>query len=148
MTTTTRPDAPTARLLATAAPATVPSEPADLITSTMRRNDLSPASRLKTLSYLDNVLARAEAREAGMDEALMLNTRGDVADHPERLGKSEPRKRLAGRRIEHPQVAPILQAVAVDELHRDVIDPGLRLPDVVDADDVRVRERARDEDLV
>ncbi|WP_312164790.1 aminotransferase class IV [Phenylobacterium sp.] len=74
-----RPDAPQVRLFATAAPAPRPAEPADLITSTVRRNDLSPASRLKTLSYLDNVLARAEARGAGMDEALMLNTRGDVA---------------------------------------------------------------------
>ena len=37
-------------------------DPADLITSTVRRNEFSPASRLKTLSYLDNVLARAQAR--------------------------------------------------------------------------------------
>lgn len=72
-------DAPHARMFATAAPAPLPTEPADLISSTVRRNDHSPASRLKTLSYLDNVLARAEARGAGVDEALMLNTRGDVA---------------------------------------------------------------------
>lgn len=74
-----RPDAPAARLFATAAPAPLPREPADLITSTVRRNEFSPAARLKTLSYLDNVLARAQARGAGVDEALMLNTRGDVA---------------------------------------------------------------------
>jgi branched-subunit amino acid aminotransferase/4-amino-4-deoxychorismate lyase len=74
-----RPDAPQVRMFATAAPAPRPREPADLISSTVRRNDLSPASRLKTLSYLDNVLARAEAQDSGVDEALMLNTRGDVA---------------------------------------------------------------------
>ncbi|MBA4013555.1 MAG: 4-amino-4-deoxychorismate lyase [Phenylobacterium sp.] len=74
-----RPDVPAVRLIATAAPAPASQEPADLITSTVRRNDLSPAARLKTLSYIDNVLARAEARGAGVDEALMLNTRGDVA---------------------------------------------------------------------
>lgn len=50
-----------------------------LATSRVRRNDRSPVSRLKTLSYLDNVLARAEARAAGADEALMLNTAGEVA---------------------------------------------------------------------
>ncbi|PXA87035.1 4-amino-4-deoxychorismate lyase, partial [Caulobacter sp. D5] len=44
-----------------------------------RRNEGSPASRLKTLAYLDNVLARAEARAAGADEALMLNNRGELA---------------------------------------------------------------------
>jgi branched-chain amino acid aminotransferase/4-amino-4-deoxychorismate lyase len=53
--------------------------PARLITAHVRRNDRSPASRLKSLSYLDNVLARAEARAAGADEALMLNTAGEVA---------------------------------------------------------------------
>lgn len=53
--------------------------PAVMITAVTRRNDRSPASRLKTLSYLDNVLARAEARAAGADEALMLNTRSSVA---------------------------------------------------------------------
>jgi branched-subunit amino acid aminotransferase/4-amino-4-deoxychorismate lyase len=44
-----------------------------------RRNEGSPASRLKTLSYVDNVLARAEAKAAGADEAVMLNNRGDLA---------------------------------------------------------------------
>ena len=50
-----------------------------LATAQTRRNDASPASRLKTLSYLDNVLARAEARTADADEALMLNSRSEVA---------------------------------------------------------------------
>ena len=66
-------------LSATAAAIGPPEGPARLVTSTVRRNDRSPASRLKTLAYLDNVLARAEARAAGGDEALMLNTEGEVA---------------------------------------------------------------------
>lgn len=74
-----RPAAPTPRLFAAAAPAPKPEGPVRLMTSTVRRNAESPASRLKTLAYLDNVLARREAQEAGADEALMLNTRGEVA---------------------------------------------------------------------
>jgi len=74
-----RPAAPVIRLVATAAAARRPADPARLATSAVRRNDASPASRLKTLSYLDNVLARAQAREAGADEALMLNTTGEMA---------------------------------------------------------------------
>jgi len=70
---------PYPRLFATAAPAPKPETPARLITATVRRNEGSPASRLKTLSYLDNVLAREEARVAGADEALMLNNRGEIA---------------------------------------------------------------------
>jgi branched-chain amino acid aminotransferase/4-amino-4-deoxychorismate lyase len=67
------------RLFATAAPSPKPSEPASLIVASVRRNEASPASRLKTLAYLDNVLARREARAAGADEAVMLNTQGELA---------------------------------------------------------------------
>lgn len=74
-----RPAALSPTLVATAALAPAPSTPARLVTAAVRRNERSPASRLKTLSYLDNVLARAEALAAGGDEALMLNTRGEVA---------------------------------------------------------------------
>lgn len=66
-------------LTATAAALGAATGPARLVTARTRRNDRSPASRLKSLSYLDNVLARAEARAAGGDEALMLNTAGEVA---------------------------------------------------------------------
>lgn len=74
-----RPQAPAPRLFATAAAAPVWSEPARLATSTVRRNEGSPASRWKTLAYLDSVLARREAVAAGADEALMLNVAGEVA---------------------------------------------------------------------
>lgn len=46
----------------------------------VRRNETSPLARTKSLSYLDNLLARAEARRAGADEALFLNTRGLLAE--------------------------------------------------------------------
>ena len=52
-----------------------------LVTSTFRRNSiecLSPA--IKSLNYLNNVLARIEANDRGADEALMLDTSGYVAE--------------------------------------------------------------------
>jgi branched-chain amino acid aminotransferase/4-amino-4-deoxychorismate lyase len=73
------PGEPKPHLVVTAAAIRQPEGPARLVTAQVRRNDQSPASRLKSLSYLDNVLARTEARAAGADEALMLNTRGEVA---------------------------------------------------------------------
>jgi len=48
--------------------------------SDIRRNETSPLSRVKSLNYLDSLLARREARKAGVDEALMLNTRGHLAE--------------------------------------------------------------------
>lgn len=48
--------------------------------SAISRNTHSPVSGLKTLSYLDNILARREASLAGADEAIMLNEQGFVAE--------------------------------------------------------------------
>lgn len=53
--------------------------PARLATSTIRRNAASPASRLKTLSYVDNILAARQAAAKGCDDALLLNTDGKIA---------------------------------------------------------------------
>jgi branched-chain amino acid aminotransferase len=54
-------------------------QPMTLVTSMVRRNLHAPSSRLKTLSYIDNILAAREAHAAGVDDALMLNTGGRVA---------------------------------------------------------------------
>ncbi len=50
-----------------------------LVTS-MRRNETSFLSGVKSLNYLDNLLAREDARRQGADEAILLNTRGFVAE--------------------------------------------------------------------
>ena len=52
-----------------------------LVTSSWRRpgpDVLDP--RVKSLNYLNNVMAKQEARRAGADEALLLNARGLVAE--------------------------------------------------------------------
>jgi len=48
--------------------------------STFRRDSQSLLSRLKSTSYLLSVLARKEAESVGMDEALLLNERGTIAE--------------------------------------------------------------------
>lgn len=74
-----RPERVVPRLKATAALSAPIETPATLIIAQIRRNEGSPASRLKSLAYLDNVLARAQARSAGADEAVMLNNAGHLA---------------------------------------------------------------------
>ncbi len=49
-----------------------------LATSAIRRNELAPSSRLKTLSYIDSIMAAREVAGKA-DDALMLNTTGRVA---------------------------------------------------------------------
>ena len=50
------------------------------IVSRIRRNETSPLSRVKSLNRLDSVLAREQARREGADEAILLNTKGAVAE--------------------------------------------------------------------
>ena len=52
-----------------------------LITSTFRRNAPDATSpSIKSLNYLNNILARIEANDRGADEALMLDAQGYVAE--------------------------------------------------------------------
>jgi len=50
------------------------------VVSSIRRNSQSPLSKLKTANYLESILARQEARAAGVDEALCLNEKGLLAE--------------------------------------------------------------------
>lgn len=48
--------------------------------STIRNHPGALSPRIKSLNYLNNILARIEGTDAGMVEALMLNHKGEVAE--------------------------------------------------------------------
>ncbi len=50
-----------------------------LATSSIRRNETSPAAQLKTLAYLDAILALREAAKQGADDVLFENMVGHIA---------------------------------------------------------------------
>lgn len=52
----------------------------DTIVASIRQNVHSPVPRHKTLNYLEKLLAKTQAREQGAYEAILLNTRGHVAE--------------------------------------------------------------------
>lgn len=66
-------------LLLTAAPANAAPQQMKAAVSAYVRNEKSVSSRIKSLNYLDNILARREAAARGADEALMCNTTGSLA---------------------------------------------------------------------
>lgn len=74
------PERSTPTLLLAAFPAPEPAPPVRaVLVKGVRRNELSPASRIKSLAYLDQLLALREAVAAGGEEALLCNTAGRLA---------------------------------------------------------------------
>lgn len=73
------PDNPQPTVIMTASPAPEPARTVRaVIAQTVRRNEHSPLSRIKSLNYGDNLLALMEAKDKGADDAIMLNTAGHV----------------------------------------------------------------------
>ena len=70
---------PTVVVAATPWNASVVGRPVQLFVSAIARNAGSPTSRLKTIGYLDNILAAREAASRSADDALLLNAAGKVA---------------------------------------------------------------------
>jgi branched-chain amino acid aminotransferase len=72
------PESPSPTLVIAAAHRVAAPETLSAALVEIRRNEGSPLSRLKSLNYLDNVLAQQAAVRAGAEEALMLNNKGRV----------------------------------------------------------------------
>ncbi len=51
-----------------------------IVSTQIRRDAASPLSRIKSLNYLPNILARLEAEDAKVDDAILLNQAGFVAE--------------------------------------------------------------------
>jgi len=73
---------PTARptVVISAAPYAAPGPARVMISTVTRRNAASPIARVKTISCLDSILARQEATRNGVDDAILLNGEGWVAE--------------------------------------------------------------------
>jgi branched-chain amino acid aminotransferase len=53
---------------------------ATAMVSRHRRDEQSPLAGVKTIAVIENLMAQREARAGGADEAILLNTRGDVCE--------------------------------------------------------------------
>jgi branched-chain amino acid aminotransferase len=68
-------------VLASAAPPTFGDKPVRLLTAAIRRKaPLSIDGRIKSLNYLDNIMAKLQANAFGADDALMLDPSGFVVE--------------------------------------------------------------------
>jgi branched-chain amino acid aminotransferase len=67
-------------ILISAAAAPTSYTDAKVKTVSIVRNEHNPSAKIKSLCYIDNIFAFEEAHKAGCDEALLLNTKGNIAE--------------------------------------------------------------------
>ena len=112
-----------------------------------RRNSQSPLPAIKSLNYLEGLIARAEAAALGVDEAIMLNDRGYVSE----CSSSNIFLVLAGKLLTPSLESGILPGVtreAVLELARDLgieaMEGEIPPSDLLRADEVFITTSVRE----
>ena len=84
------------------------------IIASVRRNESSPLARLKSLNYLDNLLARRAALQAGDWEAILLNSQGFVAEGSASNIFAVENERLVTPRIDDGALPGVTRAAVMD----------------------------------
>ncbi|OGO24815.1 MAG: hypothetical protein A2144_09615 [Chloroflexi bacterium RBG_16_50_9] len=108
------------------------------IVASQRRCRQSLVSRIKSTSYLVSVLTRMEAKEAGMDEALLLNDRGLVVEGSGSNVFFVKSSRLVTPSLESGILPGITRQVVIELAHKagiDVIEGDVNLADLEKADE-------------
>ena len=104
----------------------------------MRKNEHSVSAKIKSISYLDNILAKQEAISRGYDEAISLNTASNIAD-----GSISNVYIVKNGRIFTPPVADgalpgVVRSILLSEFYAlfPIIEKTLSLTELMDADEV------------
>jgi len=103
-----------------------------IIAESVRRNEHSPLSRIKSLNYGDNILAMAEAQEKGADNAIMLNTAGNVAC----ASAANIFVLIGGELFTPPQADGAMNGITRRKLLPKAIEKTLRVEDLMEADSI------------
>lgn len=106
--------------------------------ATTRKNEHTIAARIKSISYLDNILAKQEAMNQGYDEAILLNTASNVAD-----GAITNIFMVNNDRIYTPPIADgalpgVIRSILLEELNAEfpVIKKSISTDELLSADEV------------
>jgi len=94
--------------------------------STVRNHPAALSPRVKSLNYLNNILAKIEGLQAGCIEALMLNHKGEVA---ECTGDNIFLVR-AGRVLTPPIEAGILEGITRDTVIELLVEMGVEVREI------------------
>lgn len=106
----------------------------------IKKNEHAPSARIKSTSYLDNVLAKQEAITQGYDEAILLNTANHIAD-----GAISNIFMVKNQHIYTPRIADgalpgVVRAILLDEFSNlfSLTEKSITTDELLDADEIFV----------
>lgn len=105
----------------------------------VRQNDRSPLCGIKSMNYLNYIVARFHAKEAGFDEAILTNTRGFVTEAATSNIFLVIRKRLVTPSLDSGILPGIARAVILEiagRLKLKVSQRGVRPQELLKADEI------------
>ncbi len=105
---------------------------------TIKKNEHSHSSRIKSLSYLDNILAKQEALENGYDEAILLNTSSNIADGTIFNVFMVKNGQIITPLITDGALPGVLRSIIVNEFKDEfaIIEKSISVPEILAADEV------------
>jgi branched-chain amino acid aminotransferase len=103
-----------------------------------RKNEHTIAAQVKSLSYIDNILAKQEAMKQEYDEAILLNTASNIAD-----GSISNIFMVKNNQIITPPICDgalpgVVRAILLEEFHQDfsIIEKSISPTDLILADEI------------
>lgn len=119
-------------------------ETGSAVTVPWRRNEHSAVAGLKTTSYAENVVALAEARRRGADEALLANTAGQLCEGTGSNVFVVSRGEVRTPPLSSGCLAGITRDLLIERLDRVIEEAPMELDVLATADEVFLTSSTRD----
>ena len=102
------------------------------------KNEYALCSRIKSTSYLDNILAKREAINLGYDEAILLNVASNIADGAVSNIYMVKDKQIFTPPISDGALPGVVRSILLEECHDEfmIIEKSISVTEILDADEV------------
>lgn len=103
-----------------------------------RKNEHTLATQLKSISYLDNILAKKEAFDQGYDEAILLNTAMNVADGSISNIFMVKQQTIYTPRLSDGALPGVIRCILMEELKFEfpIVEHCISMDELLNADEV------------
>lgn len=103
-----------------------------------KKNEQAISSRIKSISYLDNILAKQEALKQNYHEAILLNTASNIADGAIFNVFVVKNNQITTPKITDGALPGVIRSILLQEFQQDfsITEKSISVPEILDADEV------------